>query len=411
MMILFEIKKIFSKMSSRVALIVLFMILVIICFNALRSPELWYVDREGETHKGITAIRQIKEVKKEKEGLMTEKMIAGVIEKNNEIKDSREYNSSDVTKQNIAFSRGQGISDIRDLLTISFCGFGDYDYYMADRLKPDDAGRFYENRTVSLREYLKEGMGEVLYTDDEKEYIVSKFEELNRPFYYDYASGWKVALEMSPMIQILMSFVLVFLVSGIFPSEYSLKTDSVLFSSKYGRGKAVRSKIWAGVLCVTAIYVIVMMIYTIVLLGIIGADGDTCVIQTDWSLWNSMYDITFIQAYSLMLICGYIGSIFMALFTMFISVNVKSAVISVVIPFVILFLPLYLPDTMPAAIEKILGLFPDNILQVYMGFDEFSIYGFAGHMTGALYFLPFVYLLFSIVMIPAVYSIYRKTAI
>lgn len=50
-MIRFEIKKIFSKISSRIALIVLAVLLAVICFNTLRSPDLWYVDQEGETHK------------------------------------------------------------------------------------------------------------------------------------------------------------------------------------------------------------------------------------------------------------------------------------------------------------------------------------------------------------------------
>ena len=142
-MIRFEIKKIFSKISSRIALIVLAVLLAVICFNTLRSPDLWYVDQEGETHKGITAARQLKELKEGEAGMLTEERLAEVIGERNDITSSPEYNSSDITQQDIAFARGQGISDIRDLLTVSFCGFGEYDYYRADSLEPADAEKFY----------------------------------------------------------------------------------------------------------------------------------------------------------------------------------------------------------------------------------------------------------------------------
>lgn len=124
-----------------------------------------------------------------------------------------------------------------------------------------------------------------------------------------------------------------------------------------------------------------------------------------------MYNITFAQAYALIVACGYIGSVFIAMFTMFVSVMSRSAVVSVVIPFVTLFLPLYLPDTVPAVIGKILGLFPDKMLQIYTVIDEFSIYSVLGHMTGSAYLLPFLYVILVIVLLPVVYMKYRKTAL
>ncbi|HIT98996.1 MAG TPA: ABC transporter permease [Candidatus Copromorpha excrementavium] len=410
-MIRFEIKKIFSKISSRIALIVLAVLLAVICFNTLRSPDLWYVDQEGETHKGITAARQLKELKEGEAGMLTEERLAEVIGERNDITSSPEYNSSDITQQDIAFARGQGISDIRDLLTVSFCGFGEYDYYRADSLEPADAEKFYENRTDSLEEWLDEGTGAALYSDGEKEYLKSSYDEFDTPVYYEYASGWKMAIESSPMLLVLMAFVLIFLVSGIFPSEYSLKADSVFFAARYGRGKAVRSKIWAGLLVITVIYAAVVAVYTGVILGCLGAGGGNCAIQSQWGLWKSMYNITFAQAYALIVACGYIGSVFIAMFTMFVSVMSRSAVVSVVIPFVTLFLPLYLPDTVPAVIGKILGLFPDKMLQIYTVIDEFSIYSVLGHMTGSAYLLPFLYVILVIVLLPVVYMKYRKTAL
>ncbi len=152
-------------------------------------------------------------------------------------------------------------------------------------------------------------------------------------------------------------------------------------------------------------------VYTGIMLGCLGAGGGNCAIQSDWGLWKSMYNITFAQAYALIVVCGYIGSVFIGLFTMFVSVMTRSAVISVVIPFVTLFLPLYLPDTVPALVGKILGLFPDKMLQIYTVIDEFSIYSVLGHMTGSAYLMPFIYAFLVLVLLPAVYMKYRKIAV
>ncbi len=71
-----------------------------------------------------------------------------------------------------------------------------------------------------------------------------------------------------------------FLVSGIFSSEFHLKADSIFFSTELGRNKAVRSKIITGFVVVTGIYWIAMLLYTVIVLGVLGVDGAECLIQT-----------------------------------------------------------------------------------------------------------------------------------
>lgn len=70
--------------------------------------------------------------------------------------------------------------------------------------------------------------------------------------------------------------VLGFLCAGIFSGEFQLKANAVFYSSYYGRNKAVWAKVKAGAIIITAIYWAVMLLYTMLVLGILGVDGANC---------------------------------------------------------------------------------------------------------------------------------------
>ena len=410
-MIGFEIKKIFSKNSSRIALAVLAVIIAVICITTLRSPDLWYVNENGDTEKGVAAIHKLKDAKEEWKGPLTEERLSQVIAELNRINASPEANSADIQQNDIAYGRAQGLSDIRDMLNDSFRGFGQYDYYIADSLTEEDAADFYTNRTEALSEWLNEGAGASMYTDSEKAYITNRYEELVTPLDYECADGWKMLIQSSPTLLMLMAFAMIFLSSGIFSGEYALGADPVFFASRYGRDKAVRSKIWAGVIMVSVIYGAVMLIYTAVMLIILGAGGGGSPLQTSFGMWLSMYNVSMAGAYALIVICGYAGTIFISLLSMFISVKSRSAVIAIVIPFVVMFVPLYFPDGMPGFLDKITALLPDQAMQVSLALEEFKLCGSGDVMAGAVDILPVLYMALAAIMVPLIYLSYRKIAV
>ena len=410
-MIRYEIKKIFSKNSSRIALLILAAVLAVICVTTLRSPEIRYVNENGETETGIAAAHKLRDAKEEWTGPLTEERLEEAISEMNRINASPEARSSDIQQQDIAFSRGQGLMDIRDMLNDSFVEFGKYDYYMADTLTEKDAADFYTNRAESLSDWLYSGTGSTKYQDSEKEYLIGRYEEIETPFDYECADGWKLLIESSPMILMMMALVIIFLSSGIFSSEYSLKADAVFFSSRYGRDRAIRSKIFAGVITVSAVYAAVMILYTAVILGILGAGGGASPVQTIFGFWTSMYDFSIAGSYAIIVLCGYLGTVFISLLTMLISARSRSAVIAVVIPFVIVFLPLYLPDGVPALVEKIFALMPDQMLQGSIALGKLTVYGIGDMMAGAVDIMPFLYALLIIAALPLIYFSYRKTAV
>lgn len=404
-MVRYEIKKIFSRTSSKIAVMILAAALAVISYFAVY--EVTFVNGEGNEEKGFAAIKKLREVKKEWEGELTEEVLRKVIEENARIAASPEYQSKDYQENDIAYGWRQGFSDIRDLINYSYGGFNHYDYYSADALSPEDAKDFYTNRVQNLKTYLDTD-GKELFSDEEKQFLIEQYEEMQTPLYYDYTMGWTQLFQYAPSIIMITMLVLGFLVAGIFSCEFRLKTDAVFFASYYGRNRAVSAKVKAGFWIVTALYWLMILLYSAVVLGSLGADGAGCMIQAHWGGWKCFYNITNWQEFVIIILGGYIGNLFIAFLTMLVSAKTRSAVVSVMIPFILIFIPSFISGSSISILNKILGLLPDQLLQMNMSVRYFNLYRIGGKIMGAVEILPVLYAALTIVLAPLTYRIYRK---
>lgn len=404
-MLKYEIRKVFSRTGNKIALLLIALSLGVSCYFAVHGAS--WTNAEGESEYGIFAARNIREEKNAWSGLLTEEKIAAVIEENARIIATKEYQSESVKDRNIAYGWGQGFADIRTLIICSFCAFRDYDYYKIDALTAADAEEFYSNRILHLKEWL-DTEAEEMYTEEEKEFLIERYEALETPLYYTYAGGWENLFEFAPTILMLMVLILGFLVAGIFSVEFSQKADAVFFSSYHGRQKAIRAKVTAGFLIVTCVYWTVWGSYTGIVLGILGADGGLCMIQTGLSGWKSFYNMTYLQLYVLVSVGGYVGTLFLLFLTMFVSAWTKSSAVAVVIPFALIFLPGFLANSTVSAVSKVLGVMPDQLLQMNMSVKYFNLYHVGGRIVGAAEILLVVYGALTAVLVPMVYQVYKK---
>lgn len=273
----YEIKKVFSKKGSKVALIFIFIVISVVLSFIIGDNK--YVNRNGDAESGISAMLKVRELKKEWSGELTEDVLRKIIEENVRISQTPEAKSNDFRQNDIAYSQRQGFMDIRDLLNCDYGEFNDYNYYLADSLSPDEAVDFYSNRIKNLKNWL-ETDGKDQFSEKEKSYLIRAYEKMKTPLYYDYQAGWKNLFQYSPSIIMILTLVLGFLCAGIFSGEFQLKANAVFYSSYYGRNKAVWAKVKAGAIIITAIYWAVMLLYTMLVLGILGVDGANCPIQS-----------------------------------------------------------------------------------------------------------------------------------
>src|SRR5699024_3366769 len=108
-----------------------------------------------------------------------------------------------------------------------------------------------------------------------------------------------------------------FLAAGIFSDEFSLRADSVFFSCRYGRSRAVRSKILTGLLMATVIYWAGMALLSGISFAVMGVSGFGTTYQIQYPY--SIYNISVGQEYLILLLCGYIASLLSASVAMLVS--------------------------------------------------------------------------------------------
>ena len=404
-MVKFEIKKVFLRRGNQIAVALLAVLLCVVCFFV---GNISYVNESGETETGFQAVKKLREEQKKWSGPLDEAKIRKVIEENNKISQTPEAKSEGFQENDKAFHKKQGFQEIRNLLNYAYAeGFRDYNYFRADSLKPEDASKFYENRIVLLKEWLS-GEGKALFSETEKEYLIKKYESLQTPFFYDYVEGWKQLFLYFPTILMILMLVLGYLISGIFAREFQWKADSILFSSMYGKNKAVSAKVKACFYIVTGIYWCTVLLYTGAVLLYLGADGAFCLVQANSSGWKSFYEMTNMEKYILCAVGGYLGCLFISFLTMLVSGKTKSSVAAVVLPFVLLFLPSFLSNINHPAAAGILGLLPDRLLQLAQGTANFTLYEIGGKVLDGIFLLFPVYSVFCALLLPVLKRMYRK---
>lgn len=204
------------------------------------------------------------------------------------------------------------------------------------------------------------------------------------------------------------ALVLGFLCAGIFADEFRQKASAIFYSSYHGRGKAIWTKVTAGLLTVTVVYWAAMLAYSAAVLGIFGIEGSNCPIQSTMAGWKSFYQITNGQEYLMILFGGYLGCLFMTGAVMLVSAAAKFVFAGSDDPFLMIILPSLLMSMNSPTLNKILGLLPDQLLQISSVVKYFNLYEIGGEIFGAVPILAAVYLLLTFILIPMMYFTYKK---
>lgn len=406
-MLFYELKKIFGRAGGKIALLVLAIGLAVICYSAMLQVS--YTDENGDSHTGPAAARELRALKNEWAGPIDEAALLRAAEENQRIIASDDYNSEDIQRQNAAYHDMQGFETIRSLVAGTFDGFNEYNYYRLNTLTPEEASELYERRANNLKEWL--ARPDISFSPAEEDYLVEHYEAMETPLYYEYNDGWDTLIYYAPTLVMFLLFVIIFLVSGIFTSEHRLKANAIFFSTKLGRGKAVRAKLLSGLVTTTVIYWAAIAVYTIVGLALLGADGAGGAFQL--LKWKAFYNLTIGQAYALSVLGGYVGTLFLALLAMIVSALTRSQVVAVIVPYVLVLAANFAQSILSSweVLPQILGLLPDQLLQVAQVLDDFNLYTIFGHVTGSVPLLFVLYGALSLALLPLLYRVYRKSQV
>lgn len=402
-MLKFELKKVFSKFKNKMAIVLLLVILILTSIMTINRVE--YVDENGNSSTGFFAAKSLRKEKNKWAGYLTEDVLQEVIKKYEAINHSKEALPENVQEQNKAYAKEQEISGITDVIIMAFSQWRDYNYYVLDNVSVNEAKNVYQKRISTLKEWLNSG--EETFTDAEKDFLIQQYEHLKTPFYYEYIDGWSALLQNISTFILISALFIGFFVSGIFSDEFQTKADSIFFSTKLGKNRAILSKMGAGFLITTAFYAFFILLYTFIVLFALGADGANCPIQLDF--WRSVYNITFFQAYLFIVAGGYVGTLFAATISMIVSATTRSTATAIMVPFILLCAFPFLSRIIP--LPEICAFFPDQLLEIYVDIKDPGLVELGGKVMGiATVILP-VYLVACLILQPVLYNTYKRTRI
>lgn len=406
-MLRYEIQKALWALEGRITLLLFTCVVALSCWTAVLDVEC--LDAQGQWETGGQAAARLRAACQPWKGLLDEETIRQAIGELNRITAMPAYSSEDYEERNRAYHLLQQAVPFEKLFLYSYApGFQSLDERVIEKLTPEDAPFFYENRVRLLKEGIYDETKQIsrILSERQKQYLIAQYEALETPFFFDYSAGWETLLSHSAFLMLYGSLALGFLVASIFANECRWKADAVFFSSFLGRGRGTAAKLLAGILLVSVLYWLGILIYTLVTLGILGWEGGSCPIQL--SYWKSMDRLTFWQAYVLAVVGGYLGNLFIALLAMWVSAKTDSAPVAVTVPFLTILLCGMLKGTSIPWLNQLLALLPGHLMQLSMVLQTLGVYDLGFTVVGRIPVLLVIYSLLTLGLVPAVYRVYGR---
>lgn len=168
-------------------------------------------------------------------------------------------------------------------------------------------------------------------TSVQKKYLEKKYNEIKLPVEYESYSSWDTMIMYVETYSIILAIIVGFICAGIFADDFQTKADAVFFSTKYGRTKAVKTKILAGIATTVMIYCMGIILLSVICFGIMGTSG----MNTPYQMYQaySIYIMSYGQYYLLTVVCGFIASMLAAVVSMLVAAKMHTISVAVCIPF------------------------------------------------------------------------------
>lgn len=395
MMFKYELKKIFSKRMNKVLLAAVLVMTVI--YSGMAIGSMSYTDADGQSHTGIDAGRLLAEDVNQWKGKLTTEKISEVI---NDYKTLSAKYQDEIPNTEY----GKTVQSYYDIYS-----------FVIGVLTPDsewNEGAVYQLSDEQLQDIytiyqdnMKKMAEEYGTTPEKRSYLENVYKKIEIPFTFEAKGSWATMTMYAQTYVLLMAVIIGFLVAGIFSGEFRPGTEDVFFATKYGRSKAIKNKIIAGIFVSTVIYWIGVGILSLISFAVMGTSGFFTLYQIDDPY--SIYVMTYGEYYLLILVGGYIATMFCAALTMLVTVKMHTPNLAVCIPFFLLCMIPFIARVLPAfdAFFNLLQTVLTNILNVVRSPILFQIGPFVFRQIS---FLMFLYILLFIVLLPLIYRGYSR---
>lgn len=394
MMFKLEIKRIFSKKINIFAIGLALILAVIFGGFAVTSNR--YVDESGNVSTGITATRKLADNRRVWKGTLTEDKLEKVIEQN---KNAMAQSSE---KENANYGTTlQTIDDIRDFMISVLTPDSEYDENILNQMTEEDVQEFYGTYHKNMKKMAEE-YGK---TSAQKKYLEKKYNEMKLPVEYESYSSWDTMIMYAETYSIILAIIVGFICAGIFADDFQTKADAVFFSAKYGRTKAVRTKILAGIVTTVIIYCMGIVLLSMIGFGIMGISG----LNTPYQMFQaySIYIMSYGQYYLLAVVCGFIASLLAASVSMLVAAEMHTISVAVCIPFFLYCLLPFIGRALSGYTE-IFNLIPTILTNVEASVKVPLVYQIGNHVFRQIPLVMLIYTIVAFALMPLIYRSFYK---
>lgn len=376
-------------------LIVAFLLAMIASCFAIGSVR--YVDEDGVTHVGLTAARNLATDRNKWRGTLTSEKFVKTVKSRREL--TQKYSEE--------------IPDTEFGKTIQ--SYEDINQFIVNVLTPDfeyNEGVLYQltekqtkNLYTTYENNIKKVIDEYGKTPEQKKFLAKQYEKITKPLYYEAKDSWDTMEMYAETYGIILAIIIGFLASGIFAEEFQTGAEAVFFATKYGRSKATKNKIIAGLLLTTIIYWVGIGMLTLISFGVMGLSGFGTPYQIDQPY--SIYVMTYGQYYLFILVCGYIASLLAASLTMFVTAKMHTRNVAVGIPFFLYCLMPFIGRAL-SSFTTFFNLTPDLLFNIMGCVKNPNIFQIGNVVFRQVPLIMLIYTVISILLLPFVYRVYSR---
>ncbi|MCM1257338.1 MAG: ABC transporter permease [Roseburia sp.] len=387
-MMRFEWKKIFERKLNIAAMALGYVLIAFCVFNFITQAS--FYDEQSQSYiYGINAFRLSHEKMENEPDFITDAYVTQVV------KDIQSCNmdlESDDAYVEI-------IRPLGDLFYLLAKNYTDLRSPIADRnalnaIDITEGAHFYAQRMKKITDYLNADFSFGNYSDAEKEYWIKKAKETDTPF----AWGDKSVMDTiwsAIGIGFYLLFVIVICLSSVFSSEHESGAANLLFTTKYGKDKLIRTKIFVSLLF-TVGYLLTGNIAAFIVIGLLlGFPGTDLPVQ----LWNSVipYNLTASQACILNLVILILVAMGISLFLLYCSARLHSSLAALVIGMAVLIAPAFFPMSKKSGLwNHINYLFPVRVFDLKGVLGSFVSYGFGNLVIPYIGMIAIAYIVIGI---------------
>lgn len=205
---------------------------------------------------------------------------------------------------------------------------------------------------------------------------------------YEYWGGYYRFVTIMFTTAIMAGAAIAVMISGIFSDEYTSGADSLVLSSKHGKGLVIGAKLFTAFSLSAALIVflsVISLIESFIVWGTNGADGSLeLVVGVVFP-----YPITIGQAVLFYFICMLAGCVMFAAITALFSSKLKLPFNTIVVMIALLIIPLFIavPEGAPAWVSCLINLLPIGMFTFWYVMLEFQ-YEILGLVIPPYIFLP-----------------------